>query len=1089
MSAEPGLVLYTSNRLERLADHLARVIAHPLGSPLVPEIVVVQSDGMRRWLEQQIAQRQSICSNVLFPFPQKLFDNLFERAFPNTSATELFGPDVLTWRIMRALAPLSARPEFAPVANYIRSDDRGLRSFQLARRIAHVFDEYVVFRPKMILDWDNGAGQEWQPVLWRELQRSAPSEHQAARALRLIEALKREDAAMPERVSIFGVSTLPPFYISMIGELSRRCPVHLFVLQPTPAWWGDIRSKRERARSSQPELFGFDEDETGDNELLAANGKLGREFLNLLAELTPAAEPEEFISPIDTSALTCSILLQIQNDIFELKSRPEPVTASLRPDGCLPKARRPVGANDRSLQIHSCHSEVRELEVLQDQLLDLFQNDPELKPKDIVVMMPDVSVYAPFIDAVFGVPENPKHKIPYSIADRPVRAASGIIDTFFRILETFPGRFTASEVLAILESDSVQRCFQIVPAEMERIRMWIDQCAIRWGIDAEHRARLGLPAFAQNSWRHGLDRMLLGCALRPGGRELFQGILPFNEIEGSSAELLGNFVEFLERLFSGAIEFRQPRSLSEWQRGLRETIDAMFAPDDAAQPELNRLRSAISKVGDIARASQNDTAVALEVVTAQLEYLLEESSSGAGFLSGQLTFCALRPMRSVPFKVICLLGLKDGAYPRHDRPPSFDLVAQRRQAGDRNIRDSDRALFLEALLSARQVFYLSYVGQSLRDNQPLPPSVLVSELLDYVLENFQTTIDNILVRHPLQAFSPRNFQPDGELFSYSAENCAAGLVSAKNRAEPPPFFAESLGQPEEEWREIELARLVEFFAHPAKFFVRHRLGIELPRDREEAEDREPFALHSLDRYAIEQRLLSDALAGVGPEGALELVRASGVLPPGGTGTLIFEELCTNVKSFAKAIGQDVAATIEPAVSIRAEINGFTLTARIDRVRGQTLVHYRLTRLKPKDFVRIWFEHLVRNLSEREPALLFGKEGDAIASYEFPPMSDATKLLADLLALYWRGLEKPLRLFPRTSWSFVEKLFSGKDKKSAHYLAAKDWKGKENDPESRGEREDPYIKLAFRNTADVLDEEWETLSRRVFEPIFSARKRR
>lgn len=1071
VTARPGLTLHTSNRLERLADGLAQVIVGPLSSPLLAEIVVVQSNGMRRWLEQQIAERHGICSNIRFPFPQKFFHDLFQSVFPSLEATKLFDREVMTWRIMEQLPRFASLPEFVPIANYIRSDHRGLRTYELARRIAHVFDEYVVFRPKMILDWDAGAEKGWQSILWRELQRAAPRQHQAALGLQLIDALQRGNAPVPERVSVFGISTLPPFYISLIGELSVRCPVHLFVMEPTPAWWGDVRSKREKGRAQQPELFGFNEEETGDNELLAANGKLGRDFLNLVADLAPAAEREDFISPTGHSPSPCSILLEIQNDIFELKSG-------------APKKKRRVALSDRSLQIHSCHSEVRELEVLHDQLLDLFQNDSKLKPKDIVVMMPDVSIYAPFIDALFGVPENPKHKIPYSIADREVRAESGIIDTFFRILEILPGRFTASEVLAILESSSVQSCFQIAPTEMETIRVWIDDCAIRWGIDAQHRARLGLPAFAENSWRHGLDRMLLGCALRPEKRELFNAILPFDEIEGSSAELLGNFIEFLERLFSRAVEFSKPRPLSEWQRHLRETIDALFAADEAAQPELNRLRKAISNLGEIAEASQNDKAVALDVVAAQLEDCLEESSSGAGFLSGQLTFCALKPMRNVPFQVVCLLGLNDSTYPRHDRPPSFDLVAQHPQIGDRNIRGSDRALFLEALLSARQVFYLSYVGQSLRDNQPLPPSVLVSELLDYLAENFETKIEDLVVRHPLQAFSPRNFQPNGRVFSYSADNCAAGVVSKKDRFEAPPFFDRPLDEPEEKWREVEIGRLIEFFSHPAKFLVRQRLGIELPREREEMEDREPFTLHGLDRYDIEQKLLDETLNGVGPESALEIVRATGVLPPGGSGTLMFDEICGNVTAFAEAIREKVEPELRPPVTIDVKIGDFALSGRIDRIRGDTLLHYRLTTLKPKDFVRVWIEHLVRNLSEEMPALLFGKDEQLIAGYEFPPINNAGKLLTDLLTLYWRGLSEPLRFFPRTSWAFAETIAQGKDEMKACVAARQIWRG--NEREGKGEQEDSYIKLAFRNVNDVLDEDWKQTSLRVLSPLLQTR---
>src|SRR6266496_2297528 len=1020
-TSRSGLTLHTSNRLERLADQLSKLIADPLRSPLLPEIIVVQSNGMRRWLEQQIADRHGICSNVQFPFPQKFFHDLLQSAFPQSEVTNLFDQEVMTWRIMKDLPRLVTHPEFAAVANYLRGERTELRAYELARRIAHVFDQYVVFRPKMILDWDTGEGKDWQPMLWRELQRAAPSRHQAALGSQLIDALKRNRAPVPERVSIFGVSTLPPFYISLIGEISARCPVHLFVMEPTPLWWGDIRSKREKARAKQPELFGFDEEEAGDNELLGANGKVGRDFLNLIAELTPVAEHEDFISPAKTESGAVPVLLEIQSDIFELKSGPA-------------KVKRSVAPSDRSLQIHSCHSIVRELEVLHDHLLDLFQENSALKPKDIIVMMPDVSVYAPFVDAVFGVPENPKQKIPYSTADREARAGSGVIDTFFRILEILPGRFTASEVFAILEAPAAQRCFGIAPAEIETIRRWVDECAIRWGIDAQHRGRLGLPAFAENSWRHGLDRMLLGSALRPKNRQLFKEILPFDEIEGSNTELLGNFLEFVERLFSRANEFSKPRPLSEWQRDLRETLDAFFAADEAAQRELNLVRAAIAALGEIGAAAQNECAVPLDVVVAQLEYSLEESSSGAGFLSGNLTFCALKPMRSVPFKVVCLLGLNDTAFPRHDRAAGFDLLAQYPKRGDRNIRDGDRALFLEALLSAREVFYLSYIGQSLRDNQPLPPSVLASELLDYISDNFDVAIDQFVIKHPLQAFSPRNFENNGCLFSYSADNCAAGIVSEKDH-------------------------------------------------------REPFVLHSLDRYSIEQRLLDDALDGVGPEGALASVRASGVLPPGGTGGLIFDELCANVTTFADAIRQQVAVQAQPATIIRADIGDFTLSGPIDRVRGDTLLHYRLTRLKTKDFVRIWIAHLARNLTEQKPALLFGKEGGEIVGYEFPPMENAREVLTDLLTIYWGGLCEPLRLFPRSSWTFVEKIFAGKDRERARYLAENDWKSNENEDKSKGERDDAYIKLAFRNRDDALDEEWEKSSLSVLGPIFSARKRR
>src|SRR5437879_8717359 len=315
-----GLTLHTSNRLERLADQLAELIADPLRSPFLPEIILVQSNGMHRWLEQQIAESHGICSNVQFPFPQKFFHDLLQNAFPQAEATNLFDQEVMTWRIMKDLPRLATRPEFAAISHYLRGERTELRAYELARRIAHAFDQYLVFRPKVILDWDSGEGNEWQPILWRQLQQAARGQHQAALGLRLIDALKRDGAPVPERVSIFGISTLPPFYISLIGEISARCPIHLFVMEPTPLWWGDIRSKREKARAKQPDLFGFDEEDPGNNDFLSANGKVGRDFLNLMAELTPVAEDEDFVSPAEKEFGAATLLLKFKATISGLNS-------------------------------------------------------------------------------------------------------------------------------------------------------------------------------------------------------------------------------------------------------------------------------------------------------------------------------------------------------------------------------------------------------------------------------------------------------------------------------------------------------------------------------------------------------------------------------------------------------------------------------------------------------------------------------------------------------------------------------------------------------------------------------------------------
>ncbi len=1047
-----GLTLHTSNRLENLSAALAEAIGEPLRSPLASEIVIVQSNGMRRWLTQELARQHGICANIRFPFPQRFFRELFAKLCRQNAHSEVFEREPLSWRIMALLPQMSKRPEFAAVANYLAGERAELRRFQLARKIAHVFDQYLVFRPQLILEWDGGKGDGWQAILWHELQRAAPLQHQAALGRELAGALA-DGAELPERVSIFGLSTLPPFYVALVEQLSIHLPVHLFVLEPTPLWWGDIRTRRERARAKQPELdFGGE----GDNALLAENGKLGRDFLNLVADLTPREHRENFrVPPVDT------VLHRVQHDLFELTDNN---AGSLESE------------DDRSLQIHSCHSVTRELEVLHDQLLALFENDSALTPRDIVVMMPDVSVYAPFVDAVFGDPESSELKIPYSIADRSTRARSGVIDTFLRLLETLPGRFRRSEVFAILESPAVRRRFGLTDVEL--IQRWTDRCGIRWGIDGAHRARLGLPAFSQNSWRHGFDRMLLGYAMQPQGRQLFAEILPFDEIEGGDAQMLGWFVDFAERLFARAADFATPRPLEDWQRDLLEVIDEFLDADEATQPEVNQLRAALAAFSKISRASANTEPVSLEIAARQLGHLLDDASSGAGFLSGSLTFCALKPMRSIPFKVVCLLGLNATAYPRRERAPEFDLIAQRRQRGDRNTRDDDRALFLEALLSARDVFYLSFLGQSLRDNKTLPPSVVVSELLDYVTARFGFDSAKFVVRHSLQAFSPRNFgKNDSRRFSYSTDNSQAGAIAGGERCDPVPFLAAPLAEaPPAEV--VELAELIEFFAHPVKFFVRRRLQIELPREIEDDDDREPFTLHALDSYSIEQELLDEALSGRDLAPALAGVRASGMLPPGGTGLLAFEELCGNVRAFAEVVSPYLGGELRPPQAIALEIDGTKVRGTLDRIRGDTLVRYRLANLKAKDFLCLWLEHLARNVNGSQASLLFGKE----AAYSFAPCANAVEILSDLLALYHRGLREPLRFFPRTSWKYAEKLFrNGGDDRNARYQAGQVWRG-----DGRGEREDAFIRLAFRGTDLSLNEEWEETTRAIAQPLFHAR---
>ncbi len=1052
-----GLYLHTSNRLEKLFADLAEIVAHPLADIFQPETIVVQSVGMGRWLSLRLAEAHGICANVRFPFPQKFVSEIFRETLPEVPASDAFDRDLLPWRVMRLLPGLLTKSEFQPVRHYLAGERAELKLYQLSNKIAEVFDRYLAFRPRMILDWNAGKDGHWQAVLWRELARAET--HQPMLAERLAEKLQasRGVGHLPPRVSIFGLSTLPGFYLDIVQAIARQSEVHLFVMEPTDQWWRDIVSVREEARvlKRQPGRTAAELHLERGNSLLASMGKLGRDFLGLVGDLEPVEHQDSFIEPDGRTLLS-----QMQRDIFLLRER-DTATPSL--------------TNDRSIQFHSCHSPMREMEVLHDQLLDVFENDSSLEPRDVVVMMPDVASYAPFIEAVFDTPESEAVRIPFTIADRTARAESGVIDTFISILDLSTSRLGASSVLNILESPAVQRRFNLTESDLATIRVWLDKAAIRWGIDAAHREEFGVPAFAQNSWREGLDRLLLGYAMPAGGRQLFHDILPIDEVEGGLAEILGDFIEFTDVLFHTVAELKAPRSLGEWQTILRQIVERFFASTEEVARELLQVRHVLESLGTVSRAAAFTEAVSFDVLVAHLNRVLGDSDSGSGFLVGRVTFCALKPMRSIPFKVICLVGMDDTSYPRKSSAVGFDLIAQDPRPGDRFPRDDDRYLFLEALLSARQLFYVSYVGQSIRDNSSLPPSVLVSELLDYLGD--ESARDRLVVRHRLQPFNPEYFKPDGKLFSYSAENCRASNVTRDVRADPPPFVSQPIAEPDDEWRAVELERLCAFFRNPAQVFLRDRLGIRLPREESILEDREPFVLANLSKYKINQELLARGLAGGDLALIMPLVRAGGQLPPGHLGDSIFRTLCLEAEAFVGTVGPHAAAAPEPPVEVNLDFGQWKLSGRIDGLKEGGLLHYRLAKLQPKDMLRTWISHLALNCSVPTSATLIGQ--DLMQFYR--SVEGAREILRDLLELYSLGLRIPLPFFPQSSYAYAAQVVRPAGKEEPLVKARRSWEGDRN-PDIRSESDDAYLQLAFRNVNDPLGPEWQAMALRIFQPL-------
>ncbi|MDB6028749.1 MAG: helicase/exodeoxyribonuclease gamma subunit, partial [Verrucomicrobiales bacterium] len=863
--------------------------------------------------------------------------------------------------------------------------------------------------------------------------------------------------------------------------LAERIEINLFLLQPCKEFWGYISSPRETEQTLKTH---HSDDATAlhlepGNRLLASMGKRGRDFLNLIFRSDNLTPIERFSDPGESTLLST-----IQSDILHLQDR-----------GTTECPRQVLSESDDSIQIHSCHSPMREMEVLHDCLLDWFERDPQLSPRDILVLTPDIETYSPFVQAVFGCPESSTHQIPFSLADRNPRKQGQILETLLALLNLSGSRLGVIQILTLLECAPVRQKFSLSENDFSVIRTWVETAGIRWGIDAEHRGEFNVPPFEANSWRQGLDRLLLGYAMSNESQELFGPLLPLDLVEGTATQTLGGFIDFIETLFATTSSLALPRSLSDWEIFLRKICSDFFALTEATEHELKIVGQALRKLRDSGKAADFKTPVDLGVIIEFLNVELCEDVHGVGFLDGGVTFASLTPMRSLPFKIICLVGMSDESFPRRSAQLSFDIMTKMSRAGDRSTRDDDRYLFLETLFSARQKLYLSYEGQSIRDNTSRPPAVLVSELMDYITQGFtlasgENVLEKqIITKHRLQAFN-QNYFVGGKLVSYSEENFRASCALSAGPQNAKTFFTGSLETPGDEWRSVTLEQLTSFFCNPAEYILTQRLRIRLPRDEDEIEETEPFTLDAREGYGIKQELVEAALSGAGFKRERDLLAAAGRLPVGEIGQTIYGGFCAEVSEFLSVLQPYCPKDKLAPLNFDFVVGKFRLSGRLDTLTRLGLLQYRCTKLKPVDLLRLWIPHLIVNKLGTEAGCI--SRAVHVASdetFSLGPVADAEKILAQLLEFYWAGLHSPLKFFPQSSFAFAEaqqRRVAGNARIEPLNEALKKW----NDVIIRdgagfrivpGEKSQSYIGLCFRDL-DPLDGDFVQMAQDIFGPV-------
>ncbi len=1084
----PGFNVFTSNRLEILVEKLALELRGPLSSPIEKDLIIVQSQGMARWVSMELAGINRICANCFFPFPNAFLSHLCQALLPGVSESPVFDANALAFKIMTILPGCLHKPAYSTLRSYLSDDQEDVKLFQLSSKIADLFDQYLVFRPGMILDWEQGKkpedfNQHWQADLWLAINTSAEPVHRAHLREMLFERLSNDDtdlSFLPERVSAFGISHLPLFHLQILAAVSRHAQVNLFLMNPCREYWEeivtnrDIRRIREHyvARDIESQDLHLDKG----NRILSTMGALGRDFISMISELD--CEQIEMFDPSPRQTM----LSTIQTDILDLVEPSVPFDQEIKSSNDTTESKHetpPPLAGDGSIVMHACHSPMREIEVLYDSILAMLEEDPVLMPRDILVMIPDIDTYAPFIHAVFDTVAEEKMRIPFSVADRSIIKESRVIEGFMAILDLTESRLEAGKVLYLLEYSVIREKFGLIEKDLSRIEGWVKDVNIRWGRDAASRSLLGLPAVNENTWEAGIQRLLLGLAMTGNDRNLFSDILPYDNMEGEDSLLLGRFLDFLRCLFQTCAILEQPKTICQWAAAFVTVSNQMFSSGEPFERDLQILRKTTDQMVENAQVSGFENRLDIEVVKTCLRNSLEGNIFGSGFISGGVTFCAMLPMRSIPFKIICLVGLSTDEFPRDVRNLSFDLMAGHPVKGDRSRREDDKYLFLEALISAREKLYISYIGQSVQDNTRIVPSVLVSELIDYIQDRFGVNPDVLVKHHPLQAFSPAYFQEKSPFFSYSQENFAAA-TRQNTREVYHRFVAGSLGPPSEEWRQLDVEALCLYFKNPAKFLMQKRLGIVFGALAVLPDDREAFRLEGLDRYLVEQELFRYQVQGVELNDLKPAIGARGILPHAEIGLYEFKRMSRDIKRYGDFLTSYIREGREPETQAFELIVGdFTLTGGIPGIYDDNCLYFRFARWNPGDMIRLWIYHLVRCcLTDGLSGKSWYIARDAV--FAFKPVSNGHMILKTLLAIFWEGLAEPIHFFPASSYAYAEQVIQYSRKREAGLKSAeKKWVNDRFWSESA----DPYVAFCFEGL-NPLDNRFETLAESVFSPIMA-----
>lgn len=1098
-----ALHLHRASRTDQLADGLGELLVRPLPDPFERDVVVVPARGVERWLTQQLSHRlgvgprggDGVCAGVRFLSPSSLIALLLDRDHDDP-----WGPDRLVWPLLQVMDNSLDEPWCAALARHLghgqvgdEGEVRQGRRYSVARRLATLFASYAVQRPALIADWSagrdtDGAGLAldgdllWQAELWRRLvprvDSPAPHIRQAQTLARLQEGDPTLD--LPARLSLFGHTRIAASEAQLLAGLARQRDVHLWLPQASPALWQTLSELPDRGAVCRAD--DISSLQVG-HPLLASLGRDARELHRTMAGLVDSDQ-----SIAISRAGQDSLLGWLQADL-RANQRPDRVTRSARS----------IAEDDRSVQIHACHGPHRQVDVLREVLVGLLEDDPTLEPRDIVVMCPDIETYAPLIQAGFGLGEaaathadtgHPAHRLRVSLADRSLLATNPLLAIATTLVELAGGRVTATEVLDLLGSEPVRNRFGLDDDDLGRISGWIGAAGIRWGLDPGHRAAFSMERFGHNTWRAGIDRLLVGVAMSADDFGHVGPALPLDDVGSSDIELVGRLTEFVSRLEGCLTLLQTARGAESWLTALGEGVRSLtdVPRDDLWQVaqferEFARACAAAAQSGD---QSNGGEMLRLADIRAVLQSLVVARPTRANFRTGTLSVCTLVPMRSVPHRVVCLLGLDDGLFPRAGSVDGDDVLSRAPLTGERDLRSEDRQLLLDAIMSAGQTLVMCFTGADEHTGAARPPAVPLDEVLDAVGrtagDDPSAVRAHVVTQHPLQPYDPRNFARGavlaGRSFSFDRTAEQGARAGAGPRHGVPDFLPSPLPAAPVDAAtgagDLNLADLKAFFAHPVRSFLRNRLQIGIPLEHDEMLTAIPIELGPLEKWDIGDRLLREVVAGRDYQGLMTAEQLSGSLPPGDLGEKEFVAIAKVAEALfnqTAPLREGTARTLDVSVDLGG---GRLLTGTVDGVFGNRIVSVGYSSLAAKQRLTSWLDLLALSVAFPDEswtahAVGKGRGGTPTRALAGPLDHQALARLTSLVALYDEGQCRPLPAPIKTACAWAEGYVQaqmGSDRSPAE-VAERAWvTDRNNSFNIPGEHADAWHRRAFGEAAPI-----------------------